>query len=125
MVGLVASHRMTRWRVPCVTCCRVGGVFDPSPAPQSGGPMRRHELRYRVKWGGKEAMRMGLTEMQVVYLEEVIEQLKTTGFGTTPGARIPPLEPSLPHRRTLLTPCALLAPCCHPSAAACALHIKP
>lgn len=30
-------------------------------------------------------MRLGLTEMQVVYLEEIIDQLKGDGFGTTPG----------------------------------------
>jgi len=47
----------------------------------------RHELRYRVKWGGREAMKLGLTEEQVVYLETVIDGLKGGSFGTTPEQR--------------------------------------
>lgn len=52
----------------------------------------RHELRYRVKWGGGAAARMGLTEHQVVFLEETIARLKEgsdrgLGFGTSPEQR--------------------------------------
>ncbi|CAG9461290.1 unnamed protein product [Pedinophyceae sp. YPF-701] len=47
----------------------------------------RQELRYRVKWSGSNAVRLGLSEAQVAYVEEVIEGLKGGGYGDTPEQR--------------------------------------
>ena len=48
----------------------------------------RHELLYRVKWGGENAVKLGLSESQVIYLDELIEQMKHhRDFGTSPEQR--------------------------------------
>lgn len=48
----------------------------------------RNELRYRVKWSGREAARLGLSEYQVALIEETIESLKTEGYGGSPEQKV-------------------------------------
>lgn len=48
----------------------------------------RNELRYRVKWSGREAAKLGLNEYQVALIEETIESLKNQGYGSAPERRV-------------------------------------